>query len=195
LGTRRPAPGKDDCQGRQGAHKCRIDRSPDWLGTARFSELRKFDGIGQAKAISILAALELGRRRKDTVVASRPVVRSSRDTYEYIYDQLIELPHEEFWVIFLNRANQVIDKQMISSGGIAGTFVDPKLIFQKALDVLASSLILVHNHPSGQLRASQQDIELTKKLVAGAKLLDMRILDHLIICGKNYYSFADEGLL
>jgi DNA repair protein RadC len=158
-------------------------------------DLMKFKGIGEARAITIVAALELGRRRKDLEPEEKPRISSSRDAYQLLSSHLIDLPHEEFWVLLLNRANRVVKKHQISQGGVAGTVADPKLIYKVALEELASGIIVAHNHPSGNLNASQADIDLTKKLKDGGRLLEIQLLDHLIIAGQKYFSFADEGLL
>jgi DNA repair protein RadC len=164
---------------------------------ARFtvSELQKHKGIGQAKAISIVAALELGRRRKEAPRQEKPKIGSSADAFEQLRGDFMDLPHEEFRLLLLNRANQVMKKIQLSSGGVAGTVADPKLIFKHALDQLASGIILAHNHPSGNLKPSEADIRLTRKLKEAGSLLDLPILDHLICADDRYYSFADEGLL
>jgi DNA repair protein RadC len=125
----------------------------------------------------------------------RHKIGGSRDAYDIVKSELLDIGHEEFWVILLNRANRVIKKSQISQGGVAGTVADPKIIFKIALDELASGIILAHNHPSGNLTASQADLDLTKKLKEAGKLLDIQVLDHLIIAGQKYFSFADEGLM
>ena len=165
------------------------------LAKLSLKDLMKIKGIGEAKAISIAAALELGRRRKDSDVVRRPKITSSKDAYEQIRSYLMDLPHEEFWVLLLTRSNEVIRPVQISQGGISGTVADPKIVFKSALEHLASSMILVHNHPSGNLKPSEADKELTRRLVTSGKLLDIPILDHLIISELGYLSFADEGLL
>lgn len=165
------------------------------LARLTVKDLSKFKGIGEAKAISIVAALELGRRRKEQDRPQRTRITSSRDAYEEIKPHLLDKPHEEFWILLLNRANEVIRPVQISSGGVSGTVADPKLIFKKALEQLASALILVHNHPSGNLNPSQADKDLTRKLKDAGRLLDIPILDHLIFTDRTYLSFADEGLL
>lgn len=165
------------------------------LAKLSLKDLMKIKGIGEAKAISIAAALELGRRRKDSDVVRRPKITSSKDAYEQIRSYLMDLPHEEFWILLLTRSNEVIRPVQISQGGISGTVADPKIIFKSALEHLASSMILVHNHPSGNLKPSEADKELTRRLVTSGKLLDIPILDHLIISELGYLSFADEGLL
>ena len=158
-------------------------------------DLMKTKGIGEAKAITIIAALELGRRRKDLDANEKPKVTTSRDVFEYLKSDLLDIPHEEFWILVLNRANRIIKKHQISQGGVAGTVADPKIIFKIALEELASGIILAHNHPSGNLTASQADIALTKKLKEAGKLLEIQVLDHVIIAGQKYFSFADEGIL
>jgi len=165
------------------------------LGKLDLKELQKFKGIGEAKAITIIAALELGRRRKSVEPKQRKKIISSNDAYQEMQSLLADLKHEQFWILLLNRANQIISKVQISSGGVAGTVVDAKLIFKPALEVLASGIILLHNHPSGNLKPSKQDIDITKKLITGAKNLDINILDHLIISEMGYLSFKDEGLI
>lgn len=165
------------------------------LGKLSIAELAKFKGIGQAKAISILAGLGLGLRRKQTSAASKPIIQSSKDAYEQISPQLRGIPHEEFWMLLLNRANQVISKQLVSKGGQSETTVDPKIIFRLALEQQASSLIFAHNHPSGNLKPSQADIFLTKKLTEAGRLLDILVLDHLIIVEADFFSLADHSLM
>lgn len=165
------------------------------LGKLGISELQKFNGIGEAKALSIVAAMELGRRRKETETAKREKITSSNDIYALMRPVFLDLPHEEFWVIMLNRSNTVIKKESVSRGGVSGTLVDPKIIYKAALDNLASSIILCHNHPSGNLKPSEADNKLTKKLKEAGILLEIPVLDHLIITDAGYYSFADEGML
>jgi DNA repair protein RadC len=165
------------------------------LARIGIKELMKFKGVGEVKAITIMAALELGRRRQLSDLREKPQLRSSRDAYDAIAPLLMDLPHEEFWILLLNRANLIIDRQAISSGGVSGTVVDAKMVFKKALEALASSVILCHNHPSGNLKPSQADLDLTKKLRKAGETLDIGVLDHLIISGNSYYSFSDEGVL
>jgi DNA repair protein RadC len=165
------------------------------LARLTVKDLMKIKGIGEAKAITIISALELGRRRKDFQAEEKPKIGGSADAFEILKADLLDIPHEAFWIILLNRANRVIKKHQISQGGVAGTVADPKIIFKVALEELASGIILAHNHPSGNLTASQADIDLTKKLKESGKLLDIQVLDHIIIAGKKYFSFADEGLL
>lgn len=165
------------------------------LARLTVKDLMKIKGIGEAKAITIISALELGRRRKDFQVEEKPKIGGSADAFEILKADLLDIPHEAFWIILLNRANRVIKKHQISQGGVAGTIADPKIIFKVAVEELASGIILAHNHPSGNLTASQADLDLTKKLKESGKLLDIQVLDHLIIAGKKYLSFADEGLM
>lgn len=165
------------------------------LARLTVKDLMKVKGIGEAKAITIISALELGRRRKDFQAEEKPKIGGSGDAFEILKADLLDIPHEAFWIILLNRANRVIKKHQISQGGVAGTVADPKIIFKVAVEELASGIILAHNHPSGNLTASQADIDLTKKLKESGKLLDIQVLDHIIIAGKKYFSFADEGLL
>lgn len=165
------------------------------LARLSVKDLMKIKGIGEAKAITIISALELGRRRKDSQVEERPRIMGSADAYEILKADLLDIPHEAFWILLLNRANRVIKKHQVSQGGVAGTVADPKIIFKVAVEELASGIILAHNHPSGNLTASQADIALTKKLKESGKLLDIQVLDHIIVGDKSYFSFADEGLL
>jgi len=165
------------------------------LGKMNVEELMRFKGIGEAKAISIIAAMELGRRRKAEELPERSQVKSSKDAYDALAPHIADLGHEEFLILILNRNNQIMSWERISSGGVSGTVVDPKLVFKKALDKKAASIILAHNHPSGNLKPSAQDIKLTKNLVASGLLLDLPVLDHLIITEQGFFSFADEGML
>lgn len=165
------------------------------LACKSIQDLMKFKGIGEAKAITLYASMELARRKAFTAAKTRFKIRSTKDAYEYLKIDLTEIAHEEFYVLFLNRANEVIGKEQISKGGISGTVADGKVIFHKALEMKSSGIILAHNHPSGQLKPSQQDLKLTKSLVSFGKYIDLDILDHLIITDENYYSFADNGML
>jgi len=158
-------------------------------------DLQKIKGVGEAKAISIISALELGRRRKETVSVKKDIITSSQIVYDIMYQYLVDLNHEQFWVIMLNRANMVLKKVMVSQGGVSGTVADPKLIFKSALENLASAIILVHNHPSGNLKPSEADIALTRKVKSAGSLLEIPVLDHLIFTNNGYYSFADEGTI
>lgn len=165
------------------------------LSKLSIHDLMKFKGIGEAKAIAIIAALELGRRRKESDSDDRFKITSSKNAYDFMYESLVDLSHEEFWVIYLNRANMVVRKERTTSGGITGTVVDGRLIFKTAVECLACGIILVHNHPSGSKEPSQADKQLTTKLREGGKLLDIPVLDHIIFTDSGYYSFADDGLL
>ncbi len=165
------------------------------LAKLTVKDLTKFKGIGEAKAISIVAALELGRRRKETETIKKPKIRSSKDAYDLMKPDLLDLSHEEFWCLLLNRSNIVIKKQLISSGGVSGTVADPIIIYKAALEELASGIILIHNHPSGNIKPSQADINLTKKMKTAAKALDISLYDHLIFTEQGFFSFADENLL
>lgn len=165
------------------------------LAKLTVKDLIKFKGIGEAKAISIVSALELGRRRKLTEPQKRPKITSSRDAYEWIKPDLIDQPHEEFWVILLKRNNEVIGKEKISLGGVSGTVVDPKIVFKKALEALASGIILVHNHPSGQTKPSENDIQITRKIIRAGEVMEISVFDHLIFTDHDYFSFADENMM
>ncbi len=171
------------------------DQNLNNLARLSVKDLIKIKGIGEAKAISIVSALELGRRRKESVSPGRPRITNSIDVVEIMKQDLMDLNHEEFWIIILNRANYVLRKNKISSGGISGTVADPKLIFKSALDHSGSSIILVHNHPSGNLQPSQADISLTKTLKEAGKFLEIPVLDHIIVSDNSYFSFADEGMI
>ena len=172
-----------------------VQQNLNELSKASVKELTKFRGIGEAKAISIVAALELGRRRKNSATTARTQVTTSKDAVEIFQPLLGDNLHEEFWVLFLNRANMIIGKQAISSGGMAGTVVDPKIIFKAALDHKSSSLILCHNHPSGNVKPSEADIRLTKNLVQAGKVLEISVIDHIIVSQNGFFSFADEGMM
>ncbi|MDB9775038.1 DNA repair protein RadC [Vicingaceae bacterium] len=165
------------------------------LGKVSVVELQKFNGIGEAKAISIAAALELGKRRKESDPIKRVKITHSSVVFDYMREVMDDLPHEEFWVLLLNRGNQILEKVNISKGGVSQTVVDAKIVFKMAIDKLASSIILCHNHPSGNLKPSEADKQLTKKIKEAGIILDLPILDHLIFADNKYLSFADEGLL
>jgi len=156
-------------------------------------DLMDFKGIGKAKSISIITALELGRRRIAAPASERQKVNSSRSVYELMQPLIGELSHEEFWIIYLNNANKIQDKTQLSIGGITATLVDVRLIFKKGISLGATSIILCHNHPSGNLTPSSADIQLTEKIIKGGKILDIKVLDHIIISEEGYYSFADEN--
>ena len=165
------------------------------LGKRTLAELKKFRGVGEAKAISIIAALELGRRRQLSDIREKPQIKVSKDVFDLIGPLLSDLSYEEFWILLLNRANKVLGKELISRGGVVGTVVDAKIIFKKAIEGNAVSIILCHNHPSGTLRPSQSDIDITKRLKAAGETLEIGIIDPLIKAGNSYYSFAENGLV
>ncbi len=165
------------------------------LSKLSLSEFVKYRGVGEAKALSIIAALELGKRCRVSEVAIKEKISGSRDVFEYFQNNLADNQYEEFWILLLNRANKIIKKSSISQGGIAGTVADPKKIFKTALECNASSIILCHNHPSGNIKPSEADIKLTKKLKDAGLLMDISVLDHVIIGDNAYFSFADENLL
>ena len=164
------------------------------LGKLSIAKLMEFKGIGEAKAISIIAALELGRRRRLEEAIEFKRITSSKVVFEIMQPIIGELQHEEFWVLYLNNSNNVIHKSQLSKGGITGTIVDTRLIFKTALEQNAIALILTHNHPSGKLVASEQDIHITKKLKLAAQQLDITVLDHIIITETGFYSFNDNGI-
>lgn len=165
------------------------------LAKSSVAELKKFKGIGEAKAINIASAFELGRRRNELERTDKPKITSSLDAFKLLNKKLSDLPHEEFWILLLNRANSVVKMECISQGGISGTVVDVRLILKPAIETLASGIILCHNHPSGQLKPSEQDVSLTKKIKESTRMMDINLLDHLIIGDQKYLSFADEGIL
>ncbi len=165
------------------------------LARLTLSDLQKYKGIGEAKAITIAAALELGRRRSTSVLTDKPQVKDSKTAYILLQKELGDLNYESFCVVLLNRANKVLKTVRISDGGITGTVVDQRKVFKIALDNNATSIILGHNHPSGQLTPSDADIQLTKKMKEAGIVLDLPVLDHIIVGDGNYYSFADEGIM
>lgn len=164
------------------------------LGKQTIADLKKVNGIGEAKAITIIAALELGKRRK-LVDLNRKKISGSSDIFEVFQPMLGDLPHEEFWVAYLNRANALIDKEQISTGGTTGTVIDVKIILKHGIEKLASSIILIHNHPSGNTQPSTNDKNITEKIKNAAEMMDIAVLDHIIIGDTQYLSFADEGIL
>lgn len=175
-------------------HKVKGDLNE--LGKLSVSDLKKIQkGLGDTKSVTLLAALELGRRRQASDIREKPQIRCSSDIFDYIYPMLADLQHEEFFVLFLNKANYVIGHRQISSGGVDGTVADLKIIMKHALEMLASGIVAIHNHPSGNLNPSEADKRLTKRLKEAALTLDINLLDHLIIGDRNYYSFSDKGLL
>lgn len=170
-----------------------VDYSLHELGKRSVTELQRYKGVGEAKAITIAAALEIGRRRQLSDLRERPRITGSRDAFQVVAPLLTDLHHEEFWVLMLNKANEVFARERLSTGGMAGTVVDVKILFKTALDARAAAVIAVHNHPSGNLQPSQADMDLTRRLRKAGELLDLPLLDHLIVSERGYYSFADEG--
>lgn len=172
-----------------------VDNNLNALGKLSLQQLMSFKGIGEAKAITIIAAMELGRRRRAEEAIELQKITSSKSIFEMMQPIIGELPHEEFWIIYLNNSNKVLSKSQLSKGGITGTVVDIRLVFKTALEMGAVSIILSHNHPSGGLQPSEADRQITRKLKQAGDSLDIKILDHLIITETNYFSFADEGIL
>lgn len=173
------------------------DSKNNWHELARLSihDLIKYKGIGEAKAISIITALEIGVRKAHQAALEKPVINSSKIAYELLRGKLGDLNQEEFHIILLNRANKLITIEKTSEGGISQTVVDQRVIFRRALNVNASAIILAHNHPSGNLNPSQADIEITKKIEKSGNLIGIELLDHIIVSATAYYSFKDEGIL
>lgn len=172
-----------------------VDNNLNQLGKQSIKQLTNFNGIGEAKAISIIAALELGRRRRAEDALEKKKITSSQSVFELMQPVIGDLDHEEFWIIYLNNSNKVLQKNQLSKGGITGTLVDVRLVLKSALEVGATGLILAHNHPSGTLKPSEADKHITLKLKKAAESLDIKVLDHLIITEKAYFSFADKSLL
>jgi DNA repair protein RadC len=165
------------------------------LGRMGIQDLIRIKGIGPAKAIVILAALELGRRRSGMQHPEKIPVKSSETVYRLFHPLMGDLEHEEFWLLMLNRANRILGRYKVSQGGLSGTVIDTRIILKKALDNLASSIIVCHNHPSGNKQPSDADLRITEKLKKAAEMLEIKLLDHVIIADKSYFSFADEGLI
>ncbi len=172
-----------------------VNNNLNALGNLSLQQLMQFKGIGEAKAVTIVAALEMGRRRRGEAAQKITKISSSRDAFELLQPRMGELAHEEFWIIYLNNANKILHTRQLSKGGLTGTLVDVRIAMKQALELGAVGLILAHNHPSGTLRPSKEDTSVTQKLKTAAATLDVKVLDHLIITQKDYYSFADEGLL
>lgn len=172
-----------------------VEDSLSALARKSIAEFQQYNGIGTAKAVTLMAALELGRRRRLAQANQQTKIRSSKDVFERMQPILSDLPHEEFWVLFLNNANVVLLSEKHTQGGLTGTLVDSRMVLKQALLIGAVALILVHNHPSGTLVASQADKMLTKKMKNAAQTLDIKVLDHLIITEKAYFSFADENMM
>src|SRR5690606_5554082 len=171
------------------------DNNLNSLGKFSVNQLKRFKGIGEAKSVSIVAALEIGRRRREGGPQRLNQISSSRAAYEILFPLIGELPHEEFWNLYLNNSNRVIHKSQLSKGGITGTMVDVRLVFKAALEMGAVGMILAHNHPSGTIKPSTADKQITAKLKNAAQALDIRILDHVIVAQDRYFSFSDEGLI
>lgn len=165
------------------------------LGKLDVRTLQKTKGVGEARAISIIAAMELGRRRKMSDILNRKQITSSNDAFELFQPILSDLQYEEFWILLLNRSNKILDKVKISQGGLTGTIIDVRLILKHAIERLATSIILCHNHPSGNLQPSESDCKITLKIREAGNYLDIPVIDHIIVCNSSYYSFADEGRL
>ena len=172
-----------------------IDNNLNTLGKLSVARLTTFKGIGPAKAVAIVAAMELGRRRRESEAIVLTKVTSSQSIFEIMQPIIGELAHEEFWIIYLNNANKIILKSQLSKGGITGTLVDVRLVFKTAVENGAVGIILSHNHPSGTLQPSDADKQITRKLKLAAESLDIKILDHVIITETSYFSFADDGIL
>lgn len=171
-----------------------VNNNLNALGKLTISQLMEFKGIGEAKAISIIAALELGRRRRTEDALELVKITSSKAIFELMQPVIGELPHEEFWIVYLNNSNKVLSKSQLSKGGITGTLVDVRLVFKNALEIGATALILCHNHPSGTLIPSDADKQITKKIKIAGDSLEIKVLDHLIVTETSYYSFVDEGI-
>lgn len=172
-----------------------VNNNLNELSRLSVNQLTKFKGIGEAKAITIVAGLEIGRRQQLQDTPIQPVITSSNDVFVLMQPLIGDLNHEEFWVVYVNNANKVIHRKMLSSGGQTGTLIDVRMVFKSALEVLAVALILVHNHPSGKLMPSQADIQITEQIKQAGSVLSIKVLDHLIVTEKDYYSFADKGSL
>jgi DNA repair protein RadC len=172
-----------------------VNNNLNTLGKLTISDLKKLRGIGDARAVTIAAALELGRRRKLAEVPDVIQIKCSKDVADIFQPILSDLSHEEFWILFLNRSNKVINRMKLSQGGISGTVTDVRMVMKKAIEYLASGIIVCHNHPSGNLNPSESDSKITSKIKEAGNLMDIQLLDHIIISDKDYYSFADNGLL
>ena len=172
-----------------------VNNNLNSLGKLTVADFTKIHGIGPARAVSIAAALELGRRRKVEELPELPQIRCSKDVFDLISPVLSDLQYEEFWILFLNRSNKVINRVKLSQGGISGTVTDVRIIMKKAIESLASGIIVVHNHPSGNLNPSESDTRITQKIKESGNIMDIQLLDHLIVSDREYYSFADNGLL
>jgi len=165
------------------------------LSRLQIADLMKFKGVGEAKAISIAAALEIGRRRATQEIPDRTQIKSSNDIFVLLSPFLSDLQTEEFWAIFLNQNNRVLGKSQLSSGGINQSVVDVRILFKAAIDQFATALVIAHNHPSGNLKPSTEDVKITKQIAEAGKILNIQLLDHVIIAQNSYFSFADESML
>lgn len=172
-----------------------VDGNINELAKLSVEKLTNFKGIGEAKAISIITALELGKRRQLETALEKPKITSSKDVFNVMQPIIGDLEHEEFWVLFLNNSNKVLAKDQVSKGGLTATIVDVRLLFKRALELASVGMIVCHNHPSGKLQPSDSDKQLTTKIKESGITLDIKLLDHLIITEKSYFSFADEGLI
>jgi DNA repair protein RadC len=172
-----------------------VDNNLNSLGKLSISDLTRIHGIGNARAVTIAAALELGRRRKLAEMPDTPQIKCSRDVFDLLGPILSDLPHEEFWILFLNRSNKVINRMKLSQGGVSGTVTDVRMVMKRAIENLASGIIVCHNHPSGNLSPSESDTRITQKIKEAGTMMDIQLLDHLIITDRDFYSFADNGLL
>ncbi len=172
-----------------------VNNNLNELATLSISDLMKFKGVGEAKAISIITAITLGRRTQLESAMVKPIINSSKSVFNIMQPIIGNLNHEEFWILFLNNSNKVIHKKQLSKGGITGTLVDVRMLFKKAVELLAVGIIVCHNHPSGKITPSESDKKLTQKIKDAGVVLDIKLLDHLIITEKDYYSFADEDNL
>ena len=172
-----------------------VNHNLNELGKLSVNQLMRFKGIEEAKAVTIAAALEVGRRRRMEDTSKITKIKSSHDVFELLYPLIGELPHEEFWIVYLNNSNKVVHKAQLSKGGITGTLVDVRLVLKQALELGAVGIILAHNHPSGTLEPSTADKQITQKLKMATEALDIKILDHLILTQREYLSFADKGIL
>jgi DNA repair protein RadC len=173
----------------------KVNNNLNSLGKLSIAEIMCLHGIGTARAVTIAAALELGRRRKLAEAPENPQIKCSKDVADIFQPILGDLPHEEFWILFLNRSNRVINRMRLSQGGVSGTVTDVRLVMKRAIEYLASGIIVCHNHPSGNLNPSESDTKITQKIREAGAIMDIQLLDHLIITDKDYYSFADNGCI
>lgn len=172
-----------------------VNNNLNELATLSISDLIKFKGVGEAKAISIITAITLGRRTQLEDAMVKPIIESSKSVFNIMQPRIGNIKHEEFWILYLNNSNIVIHSEQLSKGGITGTLVDIRMLFKKAVELLAIGIVVCHNHPSGKITPSESDKKLTNKIKKAGIILDIKLLDHVIITEKNYYSFVDDGLL